>query len=37
VGDFLSTVCPEQIVLREVRKRGSGSPKTATAATAMPA
>ncbi len=22
VGDFLSTVCPEQIVLREVRKRG---------------
>lgn len=24
VGDFLSTVCPEQIVLREVRKR---SPK----------
>jgi len=37
VGDFLSTVCPEQIVLRGVRKRGSGSPKTATAATAMPA
>lgn len=25
VGDFLSTVCPEQIVLREVRKRGTGS------------
>ncbi len=24
VGDFLSTVCPEQIVLREVRKRGTG-------------
>ncbi|KQR36405.1 MULTISPECIES: metalloregulator ArsR/SmtB family transcription factor [Microbacterium] len=24
VGDFLSTVCPEQMVLREVRKRGSG-------------
>ena len=24
VGDFLSTVCPEQIVLREVRKRSSG-------------
>lgn len=23
VGDFLSTVCPEQIVLREVRKHGS--------------
>lgn len=23
VGDFLSTVCPEQIILREVRKRGS--------------
>ncbi len=34
VGDFLSTVCPEQIVLREVRKRGSStdrSPKPATA------
>ncbi|MEV8148765.1 metalloregulator ArsR/SmtB family transcription factor [Arthrobacter sp. NPDC080073] len=24
VGDFLSTVCPEQIVLREVRKRSAG-------------
>ncbi|WP_291038487.1 metalloregulator ArsR/SmtB family transcription factor [Herbiconiux sp.] len=24
VGDFLSTVCPEQIVLREVRKRAPG-------------
>ncbi|UYO97402.1 metalloregulator ArsR/SmtB family transcription factor [Microbacterium sp. M28] len=23
VGDFLSVVCPEQIVLREVRKRGT--------------
>jgi len=23
VGDFLSTVCPEQIVLREVRKRSA--------------
>lgn len=23
VGDFLSTVCPEQIVLREIRKRGT--------------
>ncbi|MCA0379069.1 MAG: metalloregulator ArsR/SmtB family transcription factor [Actinobacteria bacterium] len=23
VGDFLSTVCPEQIVLREARKRGT--------------
>ena len=23
VGDFLSAVCPEQIVLREVRKRGA--------------
>ncbi|KJL29168.1 metalloregulator ArsR/SmtB family transcription factor [Microbacterium oxydans] len=23
VGDFLSTVCPEQMVLREVRRRGS--------------
>lgn len=27
VGDFLSTVCPEQIVLREVRKR---TPKSRT-------
>lgn len=27
VGDFLSTVCPEQIVLRQVRKR-AGSPTT---------
>src|SRR5690242_1360814 len=25
VGDFLSTVCPEQIVLRTVRKHGGGS------------
>jgi DNA-binding transcriptional ArsR family regulator len=25
VGDFLSTVCPEQIVLREVRKRRPGA------------
>ncbi|MFB2581336.1 metalloregulator ArsR/SmtB family transcription factor [Herbiconiux sp. P15] len=25
VGDFLSTVCPEQIVLREVRKRSNDS------------
>jgi DNA-binding transcriptional ArsR family regulator len=25
VGDFLSTVCPEQIVLREVRKRSTPS------------
>lgn len=25
VGDFLSTVCPEQIVLREVRKRKAPS------------
>lgn len=25
VGDFLSTVCPEQIVLREVRKRSTSS------------
>ena len=24
VGDFLSTVCPEQIVMREVRKRRAG-------------
>jgi DNA-binding transcriptional ArsR family regulator len=28
VGDFLSTVCPEQIVLREVRKRGRGRTPT---------
>ena len=26
VGDFLSTVCPEQVVLREVRKRGRSWP-----------
>lgn len=32
VGDFLSTVCPEQIVLREIRKRGTS--RTASAATA---
>jgi DNA-binding transcriptional ArsR family regulator len=25
VGDFLSTVCPEQIVLRQVRKRSTTS------------
>jgi len=31
VGDFLSTVCPEQIVLREVRKRGTGRATEATA------
>lgn len=32
VGDFLSTVCPEQIVLREVRKRTSNpARKSATA------
>jgi DNA-binding transcriptional ArsR family regulator len=30
VGDFLSAVCPEQIVLREVRKR-SGKGRTAEA------
>jgi DNA-binding transcriptional ArsR family regulator len=32
VGDFLSTVCPEQIVLREVRKRvlpGEATPEVA--------
>ncbi len=39
VGDFLSTVCPEQIVLREVRKRGTSSKRptvrrTSPAATA---
>jgi DNA-binding transcriptional ArsR family regulator len=28
VGDFLSAVCPEQIVLRQVRKRGAGAPST---------
>jgi DNA-binding transcriptional ArsR family regulator len=28
VGDFLSTVCPEQIVLREVRTRGRGRTPT---------
>jgi DNA-binding transcriptional ArsR family regulator len=27
VGDFRSAVCPEQIVLREVRKRSSGRVK----------
>ncbi|GAA1132615.1 MULTISPECIES: metalloregulator ArsR/SmtB family transcription factor [Microbacterium] len=26
VGDFLSAVCPEQIVLREVRKRRTAGP-----------
>ena len=26
VGEFLSTVCPEQIVLRLVRNRKGGSP-----------
>ena len=32
VGDFLSAVCPEQIVLREVRKRSArGGPEAATA------
>jgi DNA-binding transcriptional ArsR family regulator len=31
VGDFLSTVCPEQIVLREVRKRGTGTRTARTA------
>jgi DNA-binding transcriptional ArsR family regulator len=25
VGDFLSTVCPEQMVLREARRRGSAN------------
>ena len=35
VGDFLSTVCPEQIMLREVRKRGTSAerpPKAASTA-----
>ena len=27
VGDYLSTVCPEQIVMREARKRSSASPR----------
>ena len=31
VGDFLSTVCPEQIVLREVRRRRTGEPDEAGA------
>lgn len=34
VGDFLSTVCPEQIVLREVRKRGTGRTAKPSEATA---
>jgi len=34
VGDFLSTVCPEQIVLREVRKRTSASAGRPAASTA---
>ena len=34
VGDFLSTVCPEQIVLREVRKHTSKSKKQKKEATA---
>ena len=35
VGDFLSTVCPEQIVMREVRRRSNASPRgKATEATA---
>lgn len=34
VGDFLSVVCPEQIVLREVRKRRSPAQGDDAAATA---
>lgn len=34
VGDFLSSVCPEQIVLREVRKRRTQRPAEAAEATA---
>ena len=35
VGDFLSTVCPEQIVLREVRRRNTAKrQRTAEEATA---
>jgi len=33
VGDFLSTVCPEQIVLREVRKRAKPMPAQPEGAT----
>lgn len=36
VGDFLSTVCPEQIVLREVRKRGGAKSSAARAAASAP-
>ncbi len=34
VGDFLSSVCPEQIVLREVRKRRTQRPVATGEATA---
>jgi DNA-binding transcriptional ArsR family regulator len=34
VGDFLSTVCPEQIVMRGVRKLGHKNTATATGASA---
>jgi DNA-binding transcriptional ArsR family regulator len=37
VGDFLSTVCPEQIVLREVRKRGTSTAAPAKGAAAATA
>ena len=30
VGNFLSTVCPEQIVLRQVRKRSAKAPTSGT-------
>ena len=32
VGDFLSIVCPEQIVLRETRKRGTSAERPPKAA-----
>ncbi|GHF09899.1 metalloregulator ArsR/SmtB family transcription factor [Pseudolysinimonas yzui] len=37
VGDFLSTVCPEQIVLREVRRhrRGEGAARSASPSEAL--
>jgi DNA-binding transcriptional ArsR family regulator len=31
VGDFLSTVCPEQLVLREIRKRGKSTERPSKA------
>lgn len=31
VGEFLSNVCPEQIVVRSIRKRPSRAPRATTA------